>query len=429
MKLDVVNIDTIDPGKRYREELGDTGALADDIKKTGLISPLAVKTQEGDKPYLLLAGGRRLFALKRIGAEVVPVRIFTRDLSELEARTIELSENFHRKDLEWLEQVNLMREIHRLQQEIHGEKLSTAMEAPGWSAKDTAELTGKSRSSVQKDVQIADAAERFPDLFQGCRTKHDASKVLTKLGEGIVREELAKRVATESIDVRRKNLIECFILRDFFEGIKDIPDSSINVVEIDPPYAIDLPKQKKGYSYGDSYNEISKEDYIPFLKRTFEECYRVMAEHSWLLCWFAPEPWFEQVYKEIIRAGFETSRLVCQWTKPTGQCMQPTRYLANSYESFFYARKGNPALIKQGRRNVFDFAPVPANQKTHPTERPIDLMEEILSVFAWKGARVLVPFLGSGNTMLAAHELEMTPVGFELSKSYKDSFLVRVHKM
>jgi DNA modification methylase len=57
------------------------------------------------------------------------------------------------------------------------------------------------------------------------------------------------------------------------------------------------------------------------------------------------------------------------------------------------------------------------------------MMEEILSTFVWKGARVMVPFLGSGNTMLAAHNLEMTSFGFELSKSYKDSFLVRVHKM
>lgn len=429
MRLGMVKMEEIEIGERYRKEYGDTGPLTDSIKKTGLIQPLAVMAQEGDKPYLLLAGGRRCVAIKRVGTEVVPVRIYDRKLTKLEIRTIELAENFYRKDLEWLEQVNLMREIHQLQQEVHGERLSTAPEAPGWSTKDTAELTGRSRSSIKQDVQLAEAADRFPEAFESCRTKHDASKILTRLGEEIVKGEIAKRVAAETIDVGKRGLIERFILRDFFEGVKDVPDSSISLVEIDPPYSIDLPKQKKGWAYGDSYNEVSKEDYISFLRKTFEECYRVMSDHSWLICWFGPEPWGEPIYKELIGAGFDTTRLACRWTKPSGQCMQPTKRLANTYESFYYANKGSPAIIKQGRSNVFDFPPVPANQKVHPTERPIDMMEEILSTFVWKGARVMVPFLGSGNTMLAAHNLEMTSFGFELSKSYKDSFLVRIHKM
>lgn len=430
MKLAIVKMEEIEVGDRFRKEYGDTGPLTDNIKKTGLISPLAVMEQEGDKPYLLLAGGRRHKALTRIEAKEVPVRIFDEPLTELQIRVIELSENFHRKDLEWLEQVNLMREIHQLQQEIHGEKLSTAPDAPGWSTKDTAELfPGRSRSSVKQDVQLATAVDRFPEVFESCRTKHDASKVLTRLSEEIVKSELAKQISTEAFDAGKRGLIERFILRDFFEGVKDVPDSSINVVEIDPPYAIELQKQKKGWAYGDSYNEVSRQDYMPFIKKTFKECYRVMAEHSWLICWFGPHPWGEPIYKELIGAGFDTTRLACRWVKPSGQCKQPTRRLANAYESFYYANKGSPAIIKQGRSNVFDFPPVPANQKVHPTERPIDMMEEILSVFAWKGARVMVPFLGSGNTMLAAHNLEMTGFGFELSKSYKDSFLVRVHKM
>lgn len=429
MKLGVVKREEIEIGKRFREEYGDTGPLADDIKRTGLIAPLAVMEQKGEKPYLLLAGGRRFVALTRLNTDDIPVRIYDRELTELEIRTIELSENFFRKDLEWLEQVNLMRQIHNLQQEVHGEKVSTALDAPGWSTRDTAELTGRSRSSIKQDVQLAEAAAKFPEIFDGCRTKHDASKVLTKLGESIVREEVAKRIATETVDVGKRGLIERFILRDFFDGVKDIPDSSINLVEIDPPYAIELQRQKKGWAYGDSYNEISRDDYIPFIRKTFEECYRVMSEHSWLICWFGPDPWGEPIYKELLGAGFDTTRLACRWIKPTGQCKQPTKYLANSYESFYYARKGSPAIIKQGRSNIFDFPPVPANQKVHPTERPIDMMEEILSTFAWKGARVLIPFLGSGNTMFAGHNLEMMPFGFELSKSYKDSFLVRVHKM
>ena len=96
---------------------------------------------------------------------------------------------------------------------------------------------------------------------------------------------------------------------------------------------------------------------------------------------------------------------------------------------FFYAWKGQPALNKAGRSNEFRFSPVSPNQKTHPTERPIDLMQELYDTFCFPGSRILIPFLGSGNGLLAAHQLGMSPVGFELSKGYKDSFLVKAHAM
>jgi site-specific DNA-methyltransferase (adenine-specific) len=154
-----------------------------------------------------------------------------------------------------------------------------------------------------------------------------------------------------------------------------------------------------------------------------------MADHSWLICWFAPEPWFEIVYQELLKAGFTTSRMCGIWTKSYGQTKRPETKLANAYEMFFYARKGNPVLNKQGRINIFDFPPVPAQKKTHPTERPVELMKEVYDTFAFPGSRVLIPFLGSGNGLIAAHQLGLSPIGFELSKEYRDSFLVKVHSM
>jgi DNA modification methylase len=155
-----------------------------------------------------------------------------------------------------------------------------------------------------------------------------------------------------------------------------------------------------------------------------------MTDHSWLICWFAPQPWFEKIFQELKFAGLETTRMCGIWAKGTpGQNMNPTVRLSNSYEMFFYAWKGQPVLNKAGRSNVFNFSPVPPSQKVHPTERPIELMKEIYDTFAFTGSRVLIPFLGSGSGILAANSLGMSAVGFELSKSYKDSFLVKAHQM
>ena len=101
--------------------------------------------------------------------------------------------------------------------------------------------------------------------------------------------------------------------------------------------------------------------------------------------------------------------------------------LANSCETFFYAWKGRPAINKAGRSNEFDYPPVPPQQKTHPTERPVALMKDIYETFAFPGSRLLIPFLGSGSGLIAADEVGMSGVGFELSKANRDSFLVKIH--
>jgi len=240
---------------------------------------------------------------------------------------------------------------------------------------------------------------------------------------------LAKKIEAEKVEPNKQQLMNGFILKDFFEGVKEIPKGIIHLVEIDPPYAIDLEGKKKGYSYGKTYNEIAATDYPDFMRRTLEACYEVMAEHSWLLCWFAPEPWFELIHDWIIGAGFSTHRMCGIWTKPAGQSMRPELHLANSYEMFFYAWKGRPAIAKPGRKNEFNYTPVPAQQKTHPTERPIELTTDMYETFAFPGSRVLIPFLGSGNGLISAQQLGMSGTGFELTKSYRDSFLVKAYSI
>jgi site-specific DNA-methyltransferase (adenine-specific) len=84
-------------------------------------------------------------------------------------------------------------------------------------------------------------------------------------------------------------------------------------------------------------------------------------------------------------------------------------------------------MVKQGRLNNFQYRGVAPQIKIHPTERPIEMMEDLLSVFCKPGDLVLVPFLGSGNTILACYNLGLSGVGFDLSQNYKDSFTLRVY--
>jgi hypothetical protein len=101
-------------------------------------------------------------------------------------------------------------------------------------------------------------------------------------------------------------------------------------------------------------------------------------------------------------------------------------YLANCSQPFFYARKGAATINKPGHSNIFDTPPIAPQKKVHPTEKPIELYEEIISTFTPQGGKLLVPFAGSGNSLLAGANLGFEVLGFDLSQEYKNGYTLKV---
>lgn len=427
-----VEIELIDIGEgRARTDFGDLTELANSIKSTGLIQPLAVcRAENENKPYLLLAGERRLRAKMLNGDTTAQVRIFPTGLSKLELRTIELHENFYRKDFSWLELIKLQKEIHELQQEIHGKKISTLPDAPGWNMADTAALVNRSKSSVVTDIQLAQAVEQFPELFEGCKNKHEAMKLKDKIAETLVRDELSKRITSGGGSDLLRRLSNAYIVGDFFNVAGGMDKGIFNLIEIDPPYAVELNSKKKQESSANTqydlseYNEITVENYPTFMQNMLRASFRLATEHAWMIVWFAPEPWAEQMYQWITEAGWTTTRMTGIWTKGHGQSLNPNTRLANSYEKFYYCWKGSPALAKPGTINEFRHATVPPQYKIHPTQRPLPLMTDIYSTFAFEGARVLIPCAGSGVGILAANDCKMSAVATDINPAYRASYNV-----
>jgi DNA modification methylase/ParB-like chromosome segregation protein Spo0J len=428
----VVPFTSIIEGTRFRVDYGDINELVASFKVDGIIQPLAVR-DNGDGTYTLAAGGRRYRAAGLAEIADIPVRVYPQDIDEYTMRSIELMENIIRKDLAWHEMVLLKKEIHELQVKIYGTKISTSPDAPGWSKAMTAKLLGGAESMVSEDIKLAEAMEILPDLKKA-KNRNEAQKILRSAEEGIIRAELAKRMqentATTGVERVHRELINRYIVGDFFDVVKQIPDKSVDIIELDPPYGIDLHDAKTALDNGfypqGNYNEVAKEKYEEFMTKVLSECNRVMSENSWLICWFAMEPWVDEIYHMISATGLKTTRLVALWEKATGQTRSPSTQLASTYEPFFYARKGNPLISKQGRGNIFRFKGVNSSRKIHPTERPIELIQEVLATFGWQSARVFVPFLGSGNTILSAANLGMQAFGCDLTQEYKDSYIIKV---
>lgn len=436
VKLMEVPVEHITIGERFRVEYGNIEALKKSIEKNGLIQPLAVElTSEG---FNLLAGGRRLRAIKEMNWDKVPVRVYPNELSKVRRLAIELSENLDREDMTWAEQAKLQRTIHNLYTEEYGEAVRTGKAGKDdttWSQGKTAELLGKSQGQVSKAIKVAEALEAVPELGDRCKSVNDAFTLLNNMGSNMEHlkslREADQRRSQLNVDVRKKELLDSYIIGEYLEKSNNAPMNSVDLVEIDPPYGIELDRLRKGGSTGKltsgldgEYVEINADHYYERMVKYFDRAYSLLKRDGWLIVWFAPEPWFEPVHLAIQEAGFKTRRMPNIWYKGEGygQTMQPKMYLPNSYEMFFVARKGSPEIQRQGRSNVFQFRPVPPSNKRHPAERPIELMQEILSTYVDRGSRVCVPFLGSGVTLLAADNLNIDGWGYDLSEEYKAKY-------
>ena len=137
----MIPTESIVVNERVREVMGDLESLESNMKASGLISPLAVKDNQ-DGTYTLLAGERRFVVLRRNDVNDIPVRIYEQDLTSLEMKIIEKSENFFRKDMEYYEFDKITLEIHHMQQELLGAKAPGPGQT-GHSLEDTGEMVDR----------------------------------------------------------------------------------------------------------------------------------------------------------------------------------------------------------------------------------------------------------------------------------------------
>ena len=432
----------IEVGERFRTEMGDIDSLRDSILERGLIQPITI-----NRSNKLMAGGRRLSAFKAAQAKEpqnkhvkdgIPVIVW-HDTSEVTLREVELYENLHRKGMTWVEEVNLVAAIHALHK----------VKDPTTTHGDTAERLGVSKSSVALKLEMFEAVQAFPDLAQAANLDTARRTFKSLLEEAVVSEGMKDARATlATATLRGSNPAEqtnesegvdwnsvflhaadqAYNVGNTLELLPKVRAGSFNFAEVDPPYGIGLTEQKPDSESLDKYNEIDRAAYPEFLGRLTAATFRALAQDSWAIFWFGPE-WYHELTEALTTAGFGFDPIPAIWTKPEsgGQSNAPDVNLARSYEPFIIARKGSPVLRKRGRLNNYAFKPVSPTTKIHPTERPIELMKEVFETFVFPKSRVLIPFLGSCVSIIAAIENgAVFTCGWDLEESFKNRFLARV---
>jgi site-specific DNA-methyltransferase (adenine-specific) len=68
--------------------------------------------------------------------------------------------------------------------------------------------------------------------------------------------------------------------------------------------------------------------------------------------------------------------------------------------------------------NCIDWPRDNESEKIHPTQKPVELLKTLISIFTDEGDVVIDPVAGSGSTLIAAERLNRKGFGFEIKKDF-----------
>jgi site-specific DNA-methyltransferase (adenine-specific) len=100
------------------------------------------------------------------------------------------------------------------------------------------------------------------------------------------------------------------------------------------------------------------------------------------------------------------------------------RVVGNCEYAVLLYREKLPKFNNHGKMifNCFDWVRDTKTQKIHPTQKPVQLLEQLIRIFTDEGDVVIDPVAGSGSTLLAATQCNRRAFGFEIKKNfYKDA--------
>ena len=95
---------------------------------------------------------------------------------------------------------------------------------------------------------------------------------------------------------------------------------------------------------------------------------------------------------------------------------------------FGWKKKGTHKFYGGFNTSVLDFDK-PNSSKMHPTMKPLKLISKLISNSTKDDQLIIDPTIGSGSTMVAAHQINRRCFGLELSPKYCQVIIDRMHKL
>lgn len=227
---------------------------------------------------------------------------------------------------------------------------------------------------------------------------------------------------------RESNVSYHIYNKDCLDVLKNIPDNCIDLIVTDCPYKIvsggctNVPRKdepsgifnrrsaftqqnaKNGKLF--DHNDIEFKYWLPDIYRILKpnsHCYIMINSRN-----------LKELQQECENVGFKFQQLIV-WDKGN---VTPNRYYLNACEFILMLRKGKAKNINNmGTKNILKISNIIGN-KSHPVEKPIELMEVLVNNSSQENELVLDPFMGVGSTGVACIKNNRNFIGIEIDENY-----------
>ena len=226
------------------------------------------------------------------------------------------------------------------------------------------------------------------------------------------------------------------IYRSSCEEMKELPDCSVHLMVTSPPYNV-------GKEYD---NNLTLEEYLAFLMKVWKETYRVLVPGGRACINIANVgrkpyiPLAASITQNMIDLGFlmrgeiiwdkaasaSTSTAWGSWQSATNPTLRDTHEYILVFSKGSYRRQkmdGRQSTISKEEfleftKSVWGFPSESAKKVGHPAPFPVELPYRLIQLYTFSNEVVLDPFMGSGQTAIAARKAGRHFLGYEISEDY-----------
>jgi ParB family chromosome partitioning protein len=163
---------------------GEIAALADSLKRQGVLQPVVVRPAEGGF-YELVAGERRWRASKKAGFDRIPAVI--RDVDDRRMLEMALVENLQRRDLNPIEKARAFRQL---------------MQLNSWTQEEVADAVGLGRPTVANFIRLLELPPEIQEAVSRGTITMGHARALLGVVPRSAQLQMLRRIIEEDLSVR-----------------------------------------------------------------------------------------------------------------------------------------------------------------------------------------------------------------------------------
>jgi len=201
---------------------------------------------------------------------------------------------------------------------------------------------------------------------------------------------------------------------DVLEGMKLLPDESIDLVLTDPPYLMNyrsnrrLKKPKFDYIKNDKDSHQLISDFVELVHSKMKNDTAIYMFCSWHHIDF---------FKQEFEKYFKLKNIIV-WNKNNHGSGDLKAAYAPKHEFILYGHKGRSLFRNKRVPDVIDCAKISSSKLTHPTEKPVELLNTFILNNSDEGDLVFDGFAGTGSTCVSAKINNRKFLAFECESEF-----------